>query len=676
MEILIRSTVFTPVVMVLAGLTMGQAAWAQATRPAAAPLKIEAKWGNMWLPATVVKREGGKTLVHYEGRSDSQDEWVTNDRIRPARPGTRRPGMAGAGGAARSGLGGRPSTVPGRGVAASRPGEKADSAGPPVTPADLSAAEVLAGDLAAPDTWSLRPDEPEAAGTRLGGRPITLMAVRDTSSERRSLFERVAGLLFTAPRTGLVYVVHHSAIASSKGGNALRVERVHLAKGQPAGYAMIPYGDVAWSVSPDGTHLLVGGGLAHGADGRLDVYKLEGMKALHAVSWRPYEQEDNAISQSVRWAAMVDSAHVLTTNSDGKLVLWGIPTCTAIYSREIQRSSPPALSPSGKYLAANTDKAVCVLEAMTGKVVGQLPSEFLWVPVLSFRPDGRQVAALLSGEILVWDFSTGKLVHEVFLPAGLRARNLEWAADGYVILDSMYLFDLKNMVVLWVYGTGEQRGAEKATGSFAGRYWYVTSAARGPGQVLTSAVLPHEQAQKAAAGLKMDDLMAVKPGASVSLEVAIGTSQDIQDRVTKSLTERLKADGIRVAAGQPVKLVASNVPGETREITYHLFGRMGDQKASVTEMKLGLSFVENSKTLWEKTQTSGAPMMITLKEGQTANEAIEANRAGVWKFFETCPLPKFVPKARERLGYGESQLGPSGPEELKARQEGTPQRSR
>ena len=617
----------------------------------------------MWFPATVVKREGGKTLVHYEGWSDSQDEWVTSDRIRPARAGTRGPGTLGGG--TRPGLTGRKGAAGGGGGAASKPGEGANAGGPPIAAADWSGVEDLAGESGAPTTWSLKPDEPEALETKLG-RPISLIPVKDTPAEKRSLFERVVGLLFTSPKTGLVYVVHHSSVASSKGANALRIERVNLAKGQPTGSAMIPFGEEALSVSLDGTHLLVGGGLAHGADARLDVFKLEGSKAQHVVSWKPYEQEGNAISEIVRWATFVDSSHVLTANSDGKLVLWAIPSCKAVYSRMIQRSCPPALSPGNKYLAANTDKSLCILDPMTGKVVGQLPSEHLWVPCLSFRPDGREVAALLSGEILVWDFSTGKLAHSVFLPAGLRPRTLDWASDGYVMLNADQLFDLKKMVVLWTYTTGEQRGAEKPTGWFAGRYWYVTGSARSAGKVLASAVLPHEQAQKVAAGLNTDDLMAVKPGGSVSLEVSIGTSQDIQDRVTKSLTERLKANGITVTAGQPVKLVASNTPGQTKEITYQMFGRMADQKVSVAEMKLGLSFVQDGKTLWEKTQTAGAPAMITMKEGQTADQAVEADRAGSWKFFESASLPRYVPKAREKLGYGESQLGPSGPEDAKA----------
>ena len=44
---------------------------------------VEVMWGSSWYPATVLKREGRKTLIHYEGYSSGFDVWVTADRIRP-----------------------------------------------------------------------------------------------------------------------------------------------------------------------------------------------------------------------------------------------------------------------------------------------------------------------------------------------------------------------------------------------------------------------------------------------------------------------------------------------------------------------------------------------------------------------------------------------------------------
>lgn len=50
--------------------------------PAAESAKIEVLWNGHWYPATVVKREGNRTLIKYDGYSDQWNEWVGAERIR------------------------------------------------------------------------------------------------------------------------------------------------------------------------------------------------------------------------------------------------------------------------------------------------------------------------------------------------------------------------------------------------------------------------------------------------------------------------------------------------------------------------------------------------------------------------------------------------------------------
>ena len=44
--------------------------------------KVEIQWGNKWWPGNIVKREGRKLFVHYEGWGNNFDEWVTTERLR------------------------------------------------------------------------------------------------------------------------------------------------------------------------------------------------------------------------------------------------------------------------------------------------------------------------------------------------------------------------------------------------------------------------------------------------------------------------------------------------------------------------------------------------------------------------------------------------------------------
>ncbi|MBM3501265.1 MAG: hypothetical protein FJX74_21650 [Armatimonadetes bacterium] len=44
---------------------------------------VEIQWGGQWWPGTVLKTEGGKAYVHFEGYGPEWDFWATPDRVRP-----------------------------------------------------------------------------------------------------------------------------------------------------------------------------------------------------------------------------------------------------------------------------------------------------------------------------------------------------------------------------------------------------------------------------------------------------------------------------------------------------------------------------------------------------------------------------------------------------------------
>ena len=46
---------------------------------------VDVWWGNRWWPATILKREGERALIHYEGWGSASDEWVTAERMKPRR---------------------------------------------------------------------------------------------------------------------------------------------------------------------------------------------------------------------------------------------------------------------------------------------------------------------------------------------------------------------------------------------------------------------------------------------------------------------------------------------------------------------------------------------------------------------------------------------------------------
>jgi mbt repeat len=58
--------------------------WSKQAAPVPANVTaVDVLWGGRWWPATIVKREGERAFIHYDGWASSQDEWVTPDRLRP-----------------------------------------------------------------------------------------------------------------------------------------------------------------------------------------------------------------------------------------------------------------------------------------------------------------------------------------------------------------------------------------------------------------------------------------------------------------------------------------------------------------------------------------------------------------------------------------------------------------
>jgi parallel beta-helix repeat protein len=56
--------------------------------------EIEVQWEGKWWPATVLRKEGDRTQIHYVGYGSKWDEWVTADRIRPLGSGPANDGLS------------------------------------------------------------------------------------------------------------------------------------------------------------------------------------------------------------------------------------------------------------------------------------------------------------------------------------------------------------------------------------------------------------------------------------------------------------------------------------------------------------------------------------------------------------------------------------------------------
>src|SRR5206468_11864884 len=126
---------------------------------------------------------------------------------------------------------------------------------------------------------------------------------------------------------------------------------------------------------------------------------------------------------------------------------------------------------------------------------------------------------------------------------------------------------------------------------------------------LNAALVPDPKVKAALVALNLTNEMLVHPGVSVTLQVDL--PDDIRQKVTDDLKASLQKNGVTVAEGQPVKLVASTEEGKEKEITYapwavaRLPGNVPNStKVNVHELVYHLRFVaDDGGTIWEHSST-------------------------------------------------------------------------
>lgn len=526
--------------------------------------------------------------------------------------------------------------------------------------ADWSQVESIV--IGEPGRWSLAPDAAPEIEKPASNKPIILYSAVKSKGSEIGPFENVDGLLFDR--------AHGQACVSIVNGHPgkpteVGVQRVDLVQGKAQELLKLPAAVKPVDLDPSGRRILARTDMFL-TPGRLpepsvSVWEL-GEKSLRQIrAWDP-QDPDNIHKVGPQIAQFVDANHVITVAFPGKLVLWDVAKSRAVYKFDLSASGVPALSANRKYLAAPVNNGMFVLDALTGKTLGKLSGgDPGMISAVEFRPDGRRLAALSAQRLLVWDLDKGELYRDIYFPTALNATHIDWVAGGYVLLGGDKLIDLERRIVLWQYQHDSGHGFSRGYGELGGSFWYALTSPDRKERGLFRALLPHEEALKAANSLNPEQLLVVKPGAQVSLSVNVQGAPADQQTVTQALTEQLKRLGMSVASGGRLVLQATTETGKTEQVSYRSFGRaFGNETASVTQQISRLKFVEDGKVVWEGVAASGAPGFLQMKEGQSLQDALAPYQKPNLKYFADVKLPEYIARPNEAGAYGASRLTHQG----------------
>lgn len=615
------------------------------TIPARGP--VEVKWGGLWRKATIVRREGDIYLVNY---GQSQDEWVTAERIRPigstrdipyARP-------------TPHGQKPKPSAK-----ATDAPAKSGAATGDTRSAASPTAAEEPA--LTAPDrrsekridkvtdaSWKYMP-APAAAGPRLAANSIAIVGGTG------HFFEKSENVLW-AP-SGMAMITHITAPPGEP--PRVRAERLDLKSGKSLGAFELPAGAAPFALSPDATRLITRSeGSQIGTHDRLDLWALDRPKPELLVSFKPYASEDWS-KRDVTHAAFIDATHLLTQGGAQEITCWQLPEVKAVYTIVADLASPLTVSDDRRTMIVSAGHRLRFLDTLTGNVLGQLPSDALPLADYRFSPDGRRLCAVSGARIWVWDLATPSVVLDAGLPLVVSGTGV-WVDNNFVLVGGRHLVDAKTGVVVWDYTRGDPNSPHFVLGA---RFYYLwTNRTPRAGRLerrmeLISTALPTPQARQAAAKVDLARAFAVRRGAEVTVEVQLA-EPGAAAAVLKGLTETLTKNGLKVVDQSPIHVIAASRTGKTHEVSYTFFGRRDPEKISVVDEILSITFVVDGKEAWSATTTAGAPTMISLKQDETLEQVIARQRSNNWRFFTSTSLPKNIPAAREPAALGTSSLEP------------------
>ncbi|MCE9526265.1 MAG: hypothetical protein K8R36_09455, partial [Planctomycetales bacterium] len=369
------------------------------------------------------------------------------------------------------------------------------------------------------------------------------------------------------------------------------IERIDLVTGAHSPAIDVPYFYRTVDVSPSGNFVIAGYSDRKTKTDRIDVIGLSPKK--HIAGFRPYagEPEDKSVPSyegakrfMLKWVGMLDDEHLLTINTLGKLIVWKLPDCKAVYYFE-KFGDPLAISPNHKYLAGVHDGQFRIFDSKTGQCLGDMESPSCGVKPLRavFRADGRELSAIIdAGEdrmLVRWNLLTGKIDQEFPLPPELTSqlifrvfgedRTLEYRGNDHLLLDKRYLIDLQKRLVIWRYNV--DLGTKFVAGSPDSKTWYCMrkpNSQYGSPLFLTSIETPSPAVIRKSSGARLEKNLLVYPGRSVRLHIdlsQVGLTH-LQPTVEKAVRQSLEARGIIVDAQAPLLLSVVAGAGSTGDV--------------------------------------------------------------------------------------------------------------
>lgn len=479
-------------------------------------------------------------------------------------------------------------------------------------------------------------------------------------------FDELDGLIPVGGQDGWLLA---SVLSKEPGGaGPTRLLWVSLRQRKVAHQQLLPPGEKVLDYDPSSQHLLTLYTGEFGEDrSELAVWKLapEAKQAEPLVRWNSAPQDDFDTPGESPWGRLVSGSIALHQWSEQGLIAWDYQQRRAAYLANQEAFFGPevVLSPGRKYLAIPEDNGLRLLDAASGRLLRQFPTER--IAGVAFASDGAQVAALGQNELRVWTLNTGNppQVYRAETIGSPFAKPLGWLTEGLFLADYSQLFSLRHQLTVWNYeqdfSTRPKAGRGGRARTIVGERLVYSVELRGPGPhgfAVGAVALPDEPAKEAERTLDPESLMVIRPGTAVQLQVAAG---EFNPQVQAALEREIAANGWTLSPTATTVLRAEMKRGETKTVQYEMSDRTR-QSATVTPHISTLTITVGQQQAWSAGTSTGPPPLVSLRPGETVQEKVGAWEKPNVAFFQGLDIPPKIIDPAKRNGLGTSLVGSQG----------------
>jgi hypothetical protein len=429
----------------------------------------------------------------------------------------------------------------------------------------------------------------------------------------------------------------------ASGGVKSWVDLVDLPSGKSRGRFPLPSErTVVGDVSEDAKRVLTYDG-TFAQDPKLQVFEI-GDRQLNLVSSAQSKGPDGR-QQAANSAKFLADNKILVEFS-GQLVVFDGSTWEPLWTIANDGSDWQLASDRRHALVGQSGRRYEV-DLLAGKCTGMVGKPGAVTAEGVAEPNGERIASF-KDSVLTLRNPQGEVIDEFQIPVFWPNATLSWLENDFIRANSphqTHFIDLKHRIALIEvhnFGSTPSNSAWSAEKVNQGQDHFVLVTQVAEQRQLAPDLEAYRKRIKADA----ESLLILKKGDKVSLSVRLEAHPEHAGLIEKRLKEILTARGVEIddSATSQLRVTSSQ---RNEEVSYRRFGAPpwdanAIEKVQVRAVDQSIEYALDGQVVWRRGSASGPGFMLHMKEGESAQQAVNRQTGDGTYFWNSLMLPRNI----------------------------------